>query len=605
MDVTLRRRFGFERGALTAYEDEHLIDRAEADRRSAILASEIERPRTGPMRDIVATIQPEQDVVVRTDLATSVCVQGAPGTGKTAVGLHRAAWLLYAHRDRLRRSGVLVVGPNRAFLSYIGQVLPALGEVEVRQTTVDELVGHAVPIRAVDPVDVAGLKGDARMAQVLERAVWAPLRPPRETLVVTIGSRRWRVPAYVASDAVHALRQRGLRYAAGRAALPHRLAHEVLLLMEREGATTDDRVQDQVARTRPVKAYVDEVWPAIDPLRLVLRLLSDPSVLADAADGILTAEEQEKLLWHKVVRGPATAPWSVADAVLVDEAADLVDRTPSLGHVVLDEAQDLSPMQLRAVGRRCSTGSATVLGDLAQGTTPWATPSWDVALAHLGKADAIVEVLDRGYRVPAAVIDFAARLLPVMAPDLGAPVSVRDDPGRLDLVQVPAADVASAATAVGARGAGPPGVRRPHRGGRAHPRARVGTGRRRDGVPPARRGRGTRRPAGGARRHPPLARAGVDRQGPGVRLGRRRRAGGGRRRRAARPASAVRRPDPRRLRPRRGPRRAAARRPDRLSPWRSASSARSRSGPMAAPSRSGARGCVLSWYVSRWTPAGP
>jgi DNA helicase IV len=194
MDVTLRRRFGFERGVLTAYEDEHLVDRAEADRRSAILASEIERPRTGPMRDIVATIQPEQDVVVRTDLATSVCVQGAPGTGKTAVGLHRAAWLLYAHRDRLRRSGVLVVGPNRAFLSYIGQVLPALGEVEVSQTTVDELVGHAVPVRAVDPADVALLKGDARMAQVLERAVWSPLRPPRETLVVPIGSRRWRCP---------------------------------------------------------------------------------------------------------------------------------------------------------------------------------------------------------------------------------------------------------------------------------------------------------------------------------------------------------------------------------------------------------------------------
>ena len=135
------------------------------------------------MRDIVATIQPEQDVVVRTDLATSVCVQGAPGTGKTAVGLHRAAWLLYAHRDRLRRSGVLVVGPNRAFLSYIGQVLPALGEVEVSQTTVDELVGHAVPIRAVDPVDVAGLKGDARMAQVLRASgvVAARSRPGRRS----------------------------------------------------------------------------------------------------------------------------------------------------------------------------------------------------------------------------------------------------------------------------------------------------------------------------------------------------------------------------------------------------------------------------------------
>jgi DNA helicase IV len=119
MDVALRRRFGFERGQITGYEDEHLLDRTEADARSAILAAEIERPRVGPMRDIVATIQPEQDVIVRADVAETLCVQGAPGTGKTAVGLHRAAYLLYTFADRLRRSGALVVGPNTAFLSYI------------------------------------------------------------------------------------------------------------------------------------------------------------------------------------------------------------------------------------------------------------------------------------------------------------------------------------------------------------------------------------------------------------------------------------------------------------------------------------------------------
>jgi DNA helicase IV len=118
---------------------------------------------------------------------------------------------------------------------------------------------------------------------------------------------------------------------------------------------------------------------------------------------------------------------------LLDELSDVLARTPSLGHVVLDEAQDLSPMQLRAVGRRCSTGSATVLGDIAQGTTPWATASWEVAMAHLGKPDHDLVVLDRGFRVPALVIDFAARLLPHMAPGLGAPVSVRDNPGRLEI----------------------------------------------------------------------------------------------------------------------------------------------------------------------------
>ena len=146
--------------------------------RSAILAAEIERPRVGPMRDIVATIQPEQDEIVRSDLRLSLCVQGAPGTGKTAVGLHRAAWLLYAHRDRLSRSGVLVVGPNTAFLDHIGAVLPALGEVEVRHTTAAGLVASTpalarVTVRAIDDTARATLKGDIRMAQVLYAAVWA------------------------------------------------------------------------------------------------------------------------------------------------------------------------------------------------------------------------------------------------------------------------------------------------------------------------------------------------------------------------------------------------------------------------------------------------
>src|SRR5688572_24321292 len=171
MDVGLRRRFGFEGGQITAYEDEHLVDRTEAERRSAILTTGIDPPRVGPMRDIVATIQPEQDVIVRTGYDETVCVQGAPGTGKTAVGLHRAAYLLYADRDRLRRGGVLVVGPNRAYLSYIAQVLPALGEVDVRQLTLDELVAR-VPVRAEDDAEVATLKGDARMAMVLRRAVY-------------------------------------------------------------------------------------------------------------------------------------------------------------------------------------------------------------------------------------------------------------------------------------------------------------------------------------------------------------------------------------------------------------------------------------------------
>src|SRR5204862_299991 len=259
MDLVRRRRFGFSGGSLTAYEDEEFGGAAPgAGQPSRIMLEEIERPRSGPMRDIVATIQPDQDDIVRASADQSLCVQGAPGTGKTAVGLHRVAYLLYAYPGRMLRGGVLVIGPNRAFLSYIRGVLPALGEA----------------------------------------------------------------------------------------------------------------------------------WPAADPVRLVLRLLADPAVLASAADGVLDPSEQAAIRWDKAPRGPGSARWTAADAVLIDEASDLIERIPSLAHVVVDEAQDLSPMECRAVSRRCATGSATVLGDLAQATAPAAEASWPRLLAHLGKPEA-------------------------------------------------------------------------------------------------------------------------------------------------------------------------------------------------------------------------
>jgi DNA helicase IV len=428
LDVGLRRRFGYTGGDLTAYEDEHLSDPAEAATTSKLLQQEIERPRVGPMRDIVATIQPEQDEIVRSDLAGSLCVQGGPGTGKTAVGLHRVAYLLYAHRERLARTGTLVIGPNRSFLHYIEQVLPALGELEVKQATVDDLVSH-VEVRGTDEAPAAVVKGDARMAEVLRRAVRSHVTLPTEPVMVVRGSRRWRVPAYELADIVRELLERNIRYGAAREALPQRIAHAVLVQMERSGEAPDDRVQDAVARNTAVKAAVKAVWPPVEPAKLVLRLLSDADFLAAHADGILTDDEQKTILWAKPARSVKTAKWSAADAVLIDEATDLVRRTHSLGHVVIDEAQDLSPMQYRAVGRRCTTGSATVLGDLAQGTTPWATRSWEEALTHLGKAEAHVEELTAGFRVPTDVITYASRLLPHIAPGLTPVASVRENPG--------------------------------------------------------------------------------------------------------------------------------------------------------------------------------
>ncbi|MEU2512831.1 HelD family protein [Streptomyces syringium] len=428
MDVRLRRRFGYTGGELTAYEDEDLTDAAGDEQASRLLQSEIERPRVGPMRDIVATIQPEQDEIVRAGIGGSVCVQGAPGTGKTAVGLHRVAYLLYAHRERLARTGTLVIGPNRSFLQYIEQVLPALGELNVAQATVDDLVAH-VEVRGTDTAAAARIKGDARMAEVLRRAVRSGVTMPVEPVVVVRGSRRWRVPAYEVEEMARELLSRDIRYGAAREALPRRIAHAVLVRMEEAGEAPDDRVQDAVARNAAVKAAVKTIWPQVDPAKLVLRLLSEAEFLAEHAEGILDAEEQAEILWAKPARGVKSAKWSAADAVLVDEAADLVARTPSLGHVVLDEAQDLSPMQYRAVGRRCTTGSATILGDLAQGTTPWATSSWPEALTHLGKPEATVEELTMGFRVPREVIAYASRLLPTIAPGLAEATSVREAAG--------------------------------------------------------------------------------------------------------------------------------------------------------------------------------
>ncbi|GAA2292513.1 AAA family ATPase [Actinomadura luteofluorescens] len=464
MGWRLRRRFGFQAGELTAFEDEPLDGGGTRPGTgpSQILTDEIERPRTGPMRDIVATIQPEQDVIVRADLPRSVCVQGAPGTGKTAVGLHRAAYLLFTHRERLSRSGVLIVGPNRAFLAYIAAVLPALGEVRVEQATIDDLLG---PPLGDEPADVAALKGDARMADVLRRALWLHVRKPEEGLVVTRGAARYRLADHEIREIAASLRGT-TRYGSGRAAFAQRLAHQILVRMERRGEAPDDRVQDQVARSRPVKQVLDAVWPKVSAEQVLHRLLSDADLLSRAAKGALDEDEQAALLPARPARSHRSAKWTAADRALLDELNDLIERTTSLGHLVVDEAQDLSAMQLRALGRRCATGSATVLGDLAQGTTAWSARTWKEVLAHLGQDGEVTE-LTLGFRVPGTVLDFAARLLPHVAPGLERPRSLRPGAGALTVRRV--ADLA-AATVEAARAA----LARPGSVGLIVPDARAG-----------------------------------------------------------------------------------------------------------------------------------
>lgn len=437
MGVGLRRRFGFQHGAITAYEDERLGAGGGPAEPSSLLEAEIERPRTGPMRDIVATIQPDQDVLVRAGLADSLAIQGAPGTGKTAVGLHRAAYLLYTYRNQLSRSGVLVLGPNDSFLGYIGDVLPALGEIDARQETIESLIIEAtgLTITGADDAAIAVLKGDARLAGVLRRAVWNHLGSPAGGLEVPVGHRLHRIPPATISRIVDDIAGRGARYESGRAMLPQRLAHRVLLQMEAAGDSTDDRVQNTVARSRPVKDLCNALWPRLSAPGIVHALLSDAATLADAADGILTSEEQASLIGPRPPRSVRSRHWTAADLVLVDEVTDLLDRQPSLGHVIIDEAQDLSAMMLRAAGRRASTGSVTLLGDLAQTTTAWGMRDWGTALAHVGHPEAPVRELVEGFRVPGAVIDYAARLLPRIAPGLTPPRSIRHSRGELTVTR--------------------------------------------------------------------------------------------------------------------------------------------------------------------------
>ncbi|MEU7956191.1 HelD family protein [Micromonospora humida] len=477
--IAVRRRFGFNAGALTSFEDEHLDRGEELGTASRILTAEIERPRVGPMRDIVATIQPEQDELVRADLADSICVQGAPGTGKTAVGLHRAAYLLYLHRERLRKAGVLIVGPNRAFLSYIAAVLPALGEVEVAQATVEDLVAR-VPVRAVDDPAVAALKHDPRMAGVLRRAADQRITAPTEPIMVSDGSFRWRIGLEPLHRVIEETRREGLPYDTGR----ERVRARVVGLLQRQAEarraeSPGDAWLRRMGRARPVTAFLDAAWPALTPEGLVHSVLGDPAVLAAAAEGLLTADEQALLRGNatptdptgtdptgagpvrsrsgagaagtKLGRTPKATRWTAADTVLIDEAAGLIERPAGFGHVVVDEAQDLSPMQCRAIARRSEHGSITLLGDLAQGTAPWAASDWRESLAHLGKPDAVVVPLSVGFRVPAAVVTFANRLLPALAVDVPPAVSLRRD-GALDVRTVTdlvAATVAEVRAALG------------------------------------------------------------------------------------------------------------------------------------------------------------
>jgi DNA helicase IV len=451
LGLSRRRQIMVDRGSVVAVADD-VFGGADADAGSTrlrggdALLAELERARTGEMLDIVATIQAEQDEIIRAPLGELLTVQGGPGTGKTAVGLHRAAFLLYNHPP-LSRDGVLVLGPSRAFLRYIAQVLPSLGEEAVVQTTIADIAPKA-KVRIEEPFGVRRLKGDARMGGVLRRALEGRRHRLESDVSLRVRFARASLSAERVNEVVDSIVARPAPYKAGRAALRARLVSEARRVFRRSARLGADEAwfERELTATDEFKALLDTMWPTVSPTTLVRDLLCSRSQLERATSGLLAHNEWPMLLRSRDASSTSTS-WSVDDLALLDEASFLTGgRTRAYGHIVVDEAQDLTPMQFRMVARRAPSGSITVLGDLAQATGPWAYADWSEVRAHLPHAATQRhEELTLGYRAPGRVLVYASRLLPLAAPGVTPTSSIRA--GRTDpaILQVDLDELAPAA----------------------------------------------------------------------------------------------------------------------------------------------------------------
>ncbi len=498
-DGLIRRRHIYTRDrTVTGVDDEVFdLDRLpEADRKTlsgeAMLIASINAGRTGRMSDVVATIQAEQDRVIRAALQGVLVVAGGPGTGKTVAALHRAAYLLYTHRRVLERRGILVIGPNATFLRYISQVLPSLGETDVVLSSIAELFPRVEAAPDDDP-RAAVVKGDLKMVEVLRRAVRNHQRVPETDLEVTVDGVRMTVPREVC------LRARDRARAPHK---PHNVARKLFVtdmlgaLATAEAAALGRPLDpDDLPYTRarlwdepPVRAALDALWPFLTPQRLVAGLLAEEAALRAAAPGLTDAERAV------LARPEAPDSWTVADVPLLDEAAQLLgtddsaerrrrraadrerraqeryarevleitgllgqgqvdfldaatlaawNRDPgqqlttaerawadpawAYGHVIVDEAQELSAMAWRMVMRRIPTRSLTVVGDLAQRGSAAGARSWDQMLDPYVKGRWRREWLTINYRTPAEIMAVAADVLASVAPGEQPPESVREE----------------------------------------------------------------------------------------------------------------------------------------------------------------------------------
>jgi DNA helicase IV len=453
-----RRQVMVDRKTVVAVADD-LFGTSDADvsgtrlRGGDALLAELERARTGEMLDIVATIQAEQDEIIRAPLDLLVAVQGGPGTGKTAVGLHRAAYLLYNY-PALSRSGVLVIGPSRAFLRYIAQVLPALGEEAVIQTTISDLIPRA-RARAVDTPEAARLKGDPRMAQVLARALELRRRPVEGEVALRARSASCVLTAEELNELASSIAATPVPYRSGRAALRSRLVSLFRSTLRSAGRLDahEPWIDRELSSTDAFRSLLDRLWPSVAPAALVRDLLGGQEGLEGAAEGLLTDTEQRLVVRPK---GRSKSGWTADEIPLLDEAESLINgRARSYGHIVVDEAQDLSPMQFRMVARRAPSGSLTILGDLAQATGAWSYDRWEEILTHLpGTAPVRTDELTLGYRAPGQVLELASRLLPVAAPAVTPTRSIRPGQDGPRLSRVPSDRLFSESLAEATRLAG-------------------------------------------------------------------------------------------------------------------------------------------------------
>ncbi len=459
MGLVRRRHFAVEGQRLLGIEDElfgegHLglghdegLDSAtsagpEGLRGYSTLLAALERGRTGSLGDIVATIQGEQDEIIRSPQHGVLVVQGGPGTGKTVVALHRAAYLLYTHRFPLEDQGVLVIGPNRVFLRYIERVLPSLGEAGVEQVVLSDLVPGVQFLRpddraGADTPTAARLKGDVRMSDVIDQAIGDRERPLRDDLVIPFRTGYVRLRAEESARIVKAARRRFRRHNSGRKFVENEL-WSALAASFHDPEIGPRSVKDTLRGTPEIREALDRMWPLLTPAQLLHDLFGSKALLKLAARGVLD-ESEALVLFRPRADSVDDVRWTPADVALLDDARDVLGPKPgrngkiddadeirTYGHIVIDEVQDLTPMQLKMATRRSLNGAMTIVGDLAQATGPLAPTDWQDVLDHLpDRKPSRVIGLSVGYRIPGQIMELANRVMAVATPSLRSPVSVR------------------------------------------------------------------------------------------------------------------------------------------------------------------------------------